>query len=62
MQLIPGHTLLDRWNSLSIPEREAICSDLREMLTALRSTNPPLPKPYIGEVSSIFRVYWLTTP
>ena len=52
MQLIRGHTLRERWDDLSTSDRIAICSDLRDILKALRGAKLPLPRPYIGKLSS----------
>lgn len=51
MQLVRGHTLMDRWDSLTTSDRTAICHDLREMLTALRSLKPQSHDPFIGKTS-----------
>jgi hypothetical protein len=51
MQLVRGHTLKDRWDSLTTSDRTAICHDLREMLTVLRSLKPQSHDSFIGKIS-----------
>lgn len=51
MQLVRGHSLMDRWDSLSISDRTAICHDLQNMLTSLRSARPQPHGSIIGKIS-----------
>ena len=36
MELIPGVTLRDRWSTMTTPEKDSICLELRQMLVSLR--------------------------
>ena len=50
MELIKGITLENRWESLSKQEREAICSQLRSMLLALRNLQQDPKDQFLGKL------------
>lgn len=49
MQLIQGPTLLERWPELSCADKQAICTDLRAMVSSLRSLRDGESQQIIGK-------------
>ena len=49
MQLVQGPTLAQRWPELSWADKQAICGDLRAMLTNLRSLRDSDTQQFIGK-------------
>ncbi|EUC40612.1 hypothetical protein COCMIDRAFT_41082 [Bipolaris oryzae ATCC 44560] len=50
MQLIQGPTLLERWPELSCADKQAICTDLRAMVSSLRSLQDSELQQMIGNI------------
>jgi len=49
MQLIQGPTLLERWPELSCADKRTICTDLRAMVSSLRSLRDGESQKIIGK-------------
>lgn len=50
MQLVPGVTLEERWDSLSETEKVEICTQLRNIFKKLRCWEQPTKVPFVGNV------------
>ncbi|KAF2183761.1 phosphotransferase enzyme family protein-like protein [Zopfia rhizophila CBS 207.26] len=50
MQLVPGITLDDRWISLKVEEKQAVCENLRRIIGNLRSLQQDPTDVFIGSV------------
>jgi len=66
MQLIRGDMLRDRWDSLSISDKTAVCDHLRQIMISLRQVEQDPDDPFIGKslitrrtiyIDFIFRIY-----
>jgi hypothetical protein len=49
MELIYGEPLRDRWDSLPVAERTAICIHLREIVTSLREIRQDPSEHFVGK-------------
>ena len=48
MELIPGVTLEERWSDMNLSDKDAICGQLRNMLSSLRQLQQE--NTFIGEL------------